>query len=289
MWFKWTEGTISDPRFYYVSRRSSQPLAAVIAIWAALLETASAATIRGDITGFIPRVFDCLFELETGGADAILSSMEEVGLIEDGRVSRWNDLQTSRSSRVAGRDVTAGAARVRAYRARQRAGGGQDVTSVTPDVTSVTPDVTPRSNGGKARGSGLCKGPSPDFFRKRLTPEGVQWEPRPPDERSIEFIELRQGYDEFKPEGECAGLREYNRLRRSPDWPGWMAVLDAARRLFNEDDAWHRGYIPNLGTFLANHGWTQKPRAAPAMAPSGLTSAQLDATFKHQLTLLSGG
>ena len=280
MWFKWTEGTISDPRLYYVSRRSGQPLVAVIAIWAALLETASMATARGDVTEFIPRVFDCLFELEAGGAEAILSSMEEVGLVEDGRVARWDDLQGKRASRGAGREVTAGAARVRAYRARQRAEREQD-------VTPVTQDVTPRSNGGKVRGSGLCKGPSPDFFRKRLTPEGVQWEPRPPDERSIEFIELRQGYDEFKPEGECAGLREYNRLRRSPDWPGWMAVLDAARRLADEDDAWRRGYIPNLGTFLANHGWTQKPRAAPALASGGLTSAQLNATFQRQLNLLT--
>ena len=41
-WFRWFEGSTTDPKFAVVARRSGQPVAFVIAVWAQILERASA-------------------------------------------------------------------------------------------------------------------------------------------------------------------------------------------------------------------------------------------------------
>ena len=50
-WFRWFEGSTTDPKFAVVARRTGQPVAFVIAVWAQILERASASKERGCIDG----------------------------------------------------------------------------------------------------------------------------------------------------------------------------------------------------------------------------------------------
>ena len=46
-WFRWHHGTVTDPKFGLIAKKAGASVAQVIAIWAYLLEAASAAEERG--------------------------------------------------------------------------------------------------------------------------------------------------------------------------------------------------------------------------------------------------
>lgn len=101
-WFRWWHGTVTDPKFQWVARKSGQPVGNVIAVWAALLECASSATqgnadaTRGNVASLHPEDFDILFGYEDGSVAAIIAAMTEKGLIVDGAIARWNERQPKR-------------------------------------------------------------------------------------------------------------------------------------------------------------------------------------------------
>jgi hypothetical protein len=100
-WFRWWHGTVTDPKFQWVARKSGQPVGSVIAVWAALLECASNATqcndaTRGNVASFHPEDFDILFGSEDGSVASIIAAMTQKGLIEDGAIARWNERQPKR-------------------------------------------------------------------------------------------------------------------------------------------------------------------------------------------------
>ena len=77
-WFRWYTGTATDPKFMVVARLSGQNVAAVVAVWAMLLERAADVTQcdatvtqcdagkRGFVTGFDCEVADAVLGLEDG-------------------------------------------------------------------------------------------------------------------------------------------------------------------------------------------------------------------------------
>lgn len=89
-WLRWYHGAISDDKWPLIARKSGQPVAIVIAIWAALLECASQADDRGSIDAFDPESVDALLQLEDGTAQAVVDAMEAKGLLEEGRIANWN-------------------------------------------------------------------------------------------------------------------------------------------------------------------------------------------------------
>jgi hypothetical protein len=101
-WFRWWHGTVTDPKFQWVSRRCGLPLAQVIAVWACLLECASTATqgnadaTRGNVASFDCNDFDVLLGLEDGTVEKILTAMKDKKLIADGRVAGWDGRQPKR-------------------------------------------------------------------------------------------------------------------------------------------------------------------------------------------------
>ncbi|MBB5411886.1 hypothetical protein HDG34_005852 [Paraburkholderia sp. HC6.4b] len=101
-WLRWWHGTVTDPKFQWVARKSGQPVASVIAVWAALLECGSNATkcnadaTRGNVASFDCDDIDVLFGLEEGVARSILSAMEAKRLIADGRIAKWEERQPQR-------------------------------------------------------------------------------------------------------------------------------------------------------------------------------------------------
>lgn len=87
-WFRWFAGTASDPVFLVIARRSGQPTANVVALWAMLLERANTSVPRGEITGFDFETADFFLEMPEGAAESIVRALRDKGYIEGERISR---------------------------------------------------------------------------------------------------------------------------------------------------------------------------------------------------------
>jgi len=144
-WFRWHHGTVTDPKFPLVARRAGASLPDVLAVWAHVLEQASESDERGAFGSIDTEAIDCLFNFpadETRTA-SILTAMEQRGLIEGGRVVRWDKRQPKRE-----RADDSSTARVQAFRDRQRqaTGASGKATPTTKDEapgTAVEQQVTP--------------------------------------------------------------------------------------------------------------------------------------------------
>lgn len=101
-WLRWWEGTVTDPKFQWVARRSKQTAANVIAVWACLLECASTATqcnadaTRGNVASFDCNDIDVLLGLDDGSVKQIFDAMVEKNLIADDRLASWDERQPKR-------------------------------------------------------------------------------------------------------------------------------------------------------------------------------------------------
>jgi hypothetical protein len=134
-WFRWHHGSVTDPKFQLVARKSKQALASVIAVWAFVLEQASASAERGTFGSIDGEAIDCLLGLEDGATNAILAAMGERGLVEDGFVSAWEKRQPKRE-----RTDNTSTERSRAYRAKQHqaAQNSDEQRHATPELSDAT-------------------------------------------------------------------------------------------------------------------------------------------------------
>jgi hypothetical protein len=128
-WYRTHHGMWSDPKLALVARRAGSSLPMAIAVWSALLDCASQARQRGNIDGFDAESVAFAFGCETAEIEAILSSMAAKGMVEDGRIARWEDRQYDKPS-----DAPAAVAeRVARHRAAKKA------DAETPCNAPVTP------------------------------------------------------------------------------------------------------------------------------------------------------
>lgn len=114
-WFRWHHGSVTDPKFNLVARKAGASLPEVLAVWAFLLETASASTERGNFGEVDCEAVDCLFGMDDGKTALILEQMSQRGLIESGSVSSWEKRQPKRE-----REDDSSTERSRAFRQRKR-------------------------------------------------------------------------------------------------------------------------------------------------------------------------
>lgn len=133
-WFRWWHGTLTDPKFQWVARKSGQPFTAVIALWVALLERASAVThgdasvTRGDVTGFDCDDHDVLFGLDDGSCALIYDAFAAKGMIVESRIAKWEERQPKRED--------SSAERTRAYRERK----AKESSATTGDASVTQSD-----------------------------------------------------------------------------------------------------------------------------------------------------
>ena len=125
-WFRWHHGSVTDPKFQLVARKSKQSLATIIAVWAFVLEKASASEERGHFGGLDCESVDCMFGLEDGATQAILSAMADRGLVDADRVASWGKRQVKRE-----RTDDFSTDRVKAFRSKER--------QETPKTNDETP------------------------------------------------------------------------------------------------------------------------------------------------------
>lgn len=144
-WFRWHHGSVNDPKFGLIAKKASARVGDVIAVWALVLEQASANVDRGAYTDIDYEATDFLLGADDGTTARIVEAMRARGLITGNRVTRWEDRQPKRE-RV---DTTA-AERKRAQRDRERERDEQcddDKDGVPEDVTpshATSHQVTPR-------------------------------------------------------------------------------------------------------------------------------------------------
>lgn len=128
-WFRWHHGSVTDPKFGLVARKAGASLPDVLAVWAFILEKASAAMERGCFGSVDTEALDCLFNFPAteNRSAGILKALDERGLTEDGRIVRWEERQPKRE-----RTDDNSTQRVQAHRERKRqetpcnAGGSQE-------------------------------------------------------------------------------------------------------------------------------------------------------------------
>jgi len=100
-WFRWHHGSVTDPKFQLIARKSGKTLPEVLAVWAFLLEQASAAEIRGSFGSVDCEAVDCLFSFEDGCTASIMEQMEARGLLSGDRVANWDKRQPKREDNTA--------------------------------------------------------------------------------------------------------------------------------------------------------------------------------------------
>lgn len=148
-WFRWHHGSVTDPKFQLIARKSGASLPDVLAVWAYLLESASASNDRGSFGEIDAEALDCLFgfpDTETRTAD-IIAAMRDRNLLQDDRVEAWDRRQPKRERES---DDTA-AERKRLQRARE----ARDV-HVTP-CHAMSHQETPREE--ESRGEEITSKP----------------------------------------------------------------------------------------------------------------------------------
>lgn len=94
-WLKWFHGAVADDKWPLIARKSGQPVAVVVAVWAALLECASQAEDRGSIEDFDAESMDAVLQIPDGACAAIVDALStgKRPRIVDGRISNWEKRQ----------------------------------------------------------------------------------------------------------------------------------------------------------------------------------------------------
>lgn len=126
-WFRWHHGTVTDPKFGLVAKKSGSRVSDVIAMWAFLLEAASASAERGQFGELDHESIDHLLGFDDGQSLRILQAMSDRGLVDEETISSWDKRQPKRE-----RDTDSSAERTREYRERQKQQKKANENHVTP-------------------------------------------------------------------------------------------------------------------------------------------------------------
>ena len=115
-WFRWHHGSVTDPKFGLIAKKAGVRVGDVIAVWAMVLESASANEERGVMGQVDAEAIEFLLGMEDGMAYKILDAMTQRGLLGvGGRVESWEKRQPKRE-----REGDNSTDRSRAFRERQR-------------------------------------------------------------------------------------------------------------------------------------------------------------------------
>ncbi|MFZ4856155.1 MAG: hypothetical protein ACOYL3_07135 [Desulfuromonadaceae bacterium] len=113
-WFRWYGGTLNDPKMQWVARQAGHNVAAVLAVWVAVLERAHNHEQRGCCDGLDFESMDVVLGLDDGSVHDIYQVMIRKGMIVDGNmVAAWEKRQPKREDENS-------TERVREFREREK-------------------------------------------------------------------------------------------------------------------------------------------------------------------------
>lgn len=293
-WFRWYHGTCSDPKFALVARKSGASLPDVLAVWAYLLERASAAGDRGDFGDVDVEAVDCMFGFPDTRTAAVMAAMEERRLISGTRFVQWDKRQPKRE-----RDDPDAAERKRAERERaereraEKAGqgaagdggghgeppaatggqakpGGADAGAVTPAAAPAcqcAPDQDADAHVTPCHATSRQIWPREEKRRKRNTNP-----PHPPADGGGAFAAWWAEWPEGPRKVDQVGCeRHWRRARLDDEAEAVLAGLRAAAA----SDGWRKdggAFVPAPRRWLRERRWL-----APTEAEA--SAAQAEATW----------
>lgn len=101
-WFRWHHGSVNDQKFGLIARKAGASVAEVIAVWACLLEAASASADRGNVGEPDYEAIDCALGMDDGTAKRIYERMQERSIVDqNGRITSWEKRQPKREDDTA--------------------------------------------------------------------------------------------------------------------------------------------------------------------------------------------
>lgn len=137
-WFRWHHGSVTDPKFQLIAKKTNCRVADVIAVWAFILESASQSNDRGNYGELDFESIDCALGLDDGQAQAIHTAMGNRSMVsDDGRVASWEKRQPKRE-----REDDNSTERSRAFRQSKR--------QTSPNNTNGDNATPKQANSGNA-------------------------------------------------------------------------------------------------------------------------------------------
>lgn len=238
-WFRWHHGSVSDPKFQLVANKAGARFGDVIAVWAFILEKASADTDRGAIGQLDFETMDFMLGAEAGTTTRILDAMTARGLICGNRITAWEKRQPKREDETANE-------RKRRQREREHELELSGHTE-SRDVTQSHAPVTHGHARGEKRREEINTSATADLFNRF-------WSAYP---RKVGKDAARKAFAKRKPDEALLAL---------------MSKAIAAQGLSVKCARGDEQYVPHPSTWLNEGRWQDE--AAPANDdPYGLRKA----------------
>lgn len=87
-WGRWYHGTTSDPKWRVVAKKTGQPVAIIVAIWAAIFENASASEDRGTLSNWNTEDVATALDLTIETVETVCNAMQQKVLNGD-HLTAW--------------------------------------------------------------------------------------------------------------------------------------------------------------------------------------------------------
>lgn len=94
-WFRWHHGTVTDPKWRVIAKRANTSVATVLAIWAVLLEIASMAETRGDVSAFCAEDVAEALDISSDCVTCVTDAMQGK-VIANQQLTAWEKRQPKR-------------------------------------------------------------------------------------------------------------------------------------------------------------------------------------------------
>lgn len=249
-WLKWWIGTVEDLKLRRMAEQCKTSVAAVIGVWAYLLETAAKGEPRGVIDWESLEMgqvaYDLLLPVET--IETVCNDMKRSNLVtETGEIVAWDFRQAKRENQE---PPGASTKRVQKLRARQKAMKNNDLP---PD------DDETGGNDMKRQGT---TGNDP---KKKIENKS---KPKPPSSSGDDgFGEFWEAYP--RKQGKIAARKAWAKLKVQPELLTTILEAIAAQK---EGWDWTRDggqCIPHPATWLNGGRWLDEVRTAPPTARPG--------------------
>lgn len=139
-WFRWYHGTVTDPKLGLIADRAGVSRSLGVAVWAAILEHASAGEPRGTFDQLDIETLAYSLREPEESILAVINAMIHKGIlsVDGSEVMNWDKRQVRRERE----NADDSAERVRRHRDRERNTKKQDVTPGNATQRQVTPSNT---------------------------------------------------------------------------------------------------------------------------------------------------
>lgn len=156
-WFRHYHGLCTDPKLHRIARAAKVSRGLAIAAWCAILEHASDASDRGDVSDFQAVDLAYLIDQKPGVANRIFEAIFSSDLVANGRVAAWEKRQKISDD---------GKIRVQRHRARKTNPLTQNETQSAGNVTQrIEQNRTDSSVSKDTDANGVDRHPEADIKR----------------------------------------------------------------------------------------------------------------------------